>query len=73
MKKLVPTTSLEYSENVCRIADVCKANGYEVTHSHAQRIWLDYSERMAAGWMSLPTDDEMLLEIVLTYSTVVSN
>lgn len=68
MKRIIPKQNVEYAEDAFRIAKICAANGISVYADDALQIWEDYSETMAAGWMTLPVDDEEVLQIVLMHS-----
>lgn len=69
MKTLVLKND-EESESVARIVDVCAKNGYYISPKTAHMVWEIYSDSMAAGWMSFPDDDEILMSIVLNYTQV---
>lgn len=68
MKTLRPIPNFEFYEDVMRIVTVCANAGYRVAPDDAALIWEAYSESMAAGWMMLDEDDEILLNRVLAYS-----
>lgn len=46
-----------YPEDIDRIVEVCKAEGYEISREDACQAWIEYSEDMCAGWMNLGDDD----------------
>lgn len=68
MKQIIPIQHFNYRNDVERIVELCKANDLAITNRDAYQVWLDYSESMAAGWMTLPVDDKRVLQIVLMYS-----
>lgn len=68
MKRIIPKQNIEYTEDAFRIARICAANGISVYADDACQIWEDYSESMAATWMTLPADDARVLQIVLMHS-----
>jgi len=53
----------EYIDDIKRIAKVCIDNGYVVSLKRAEAAWLDYSERMAAGWMGLDCDEAIWMDV----------
>jgi hypothetical protein len=55
---------IEYVEDCKHIASIALKNGYELSLRQAQDIWRDYSHSMAAGWLILGEDDEVILRIV---------
>jgi len=64
-KKIYPES--EYPEDIHRIVEVCKAQGYSISEEDAEKVWLEYSEDHCAGWLVLHTEDSMLFEIVKRY------
>lgn len=55
---------IRYPADVLRIRQVALRNGLDLTDEEAQAAWDRFSDGMAAGWMSLPEDDEDLYTIV---------
>lgn len=53
----------EYIDDIKRIAKVCIDNNYVVSLKRAEDAWLDYSEGMCAGWMSLGSDEAIWMDI----------
>ena len=49
-----------YQSDCERIADVALRHRYLLTVEQAEDLWNDFSETFAAGWLSLPEDDEEL-------------
>lgn len=43
-----------------RIVRVAAANGYPITINNAYKLWSEYSDSYAAGWLYLPEKDEDL-------------
>lgn len=54
----------EYREDTKRIVRVALEHDVIITLAQAEKAWLLFSEGMAAGWMSLPDDDEEVWNIV---------
>lgn len=57
----------DYPEDISRIVRVLGEQGYEVSRRDAERAWQEYSNGMAAGWMTLPRQDSIVASIALTY------
>jgi hypothetical protein len=57
----------EYPEDIKRIVHACETYGYSLSEADAERFWSDYSESYCAGWLTLPTEDSMIVEIVKKY------
>jgi hypothetical protein len=49
----------EYTNVIDRIVKIFADKGYEISATDAVRAWEQFSENMAAGWMSLGSDDEV--------------
>jgi hypothetical protein len=49
----------EYTNDIDRIVKIFADRGYEISHADAVKGWEQFSEDMAAGWMSLGSDDEV--------------
>ncbi len=62
MQELHYTTSedREYEHDVRRMAKIMAERGYSVSASNLKKAWEDYSESMAAGWMMLDEDDDLV-------------
>lgn len=60
-KVIIPLgESFPYKDDVMRIVRILKERGIECAPLDAQFLWEEYSESMAAGWMTLPdADDEV--------------
>lgn len=67
-KLIIPKEPDPYAWDIERIVKVCAENDYEITADVARKAWENYSESMAAGWMSLPNDDRYLLNTVLCWT-----
>ena len=52
----------DFPEDVTRIQRILRHAGYQCSRKQALEIWSDYSDSRYAGWMSLPDDDEAVLE-----------
>ncbi len=46
-----------YQYDIDRIVKIFADRGYEISHSDAASAWEQYSDSMAAGWMSLDAED----------------
>lgn len=55
-----------YASDVERIIRVCATLDYEITADVARQAWKNYSEFFAAGWITLPIDDQSLLSAILS-------
>jgi hypothetical protein len=74
MKKLVSKHDEEmYPQDIDRIVEVCKANGYEIDRATAQLAWKDVSDMMCAGWLGLPESDEELMRDIMYVLKVEEN
>jgi hypothetical protein len=49
----------EYTNDIDRIVKIFADRGYEISATDAVRAWEQFSNDMAAGWMSLGSDDEV--------------
>jgi hypothetical protein len=49
----------EYKNDIDRIVKIFANRGYEISHTDAVFAWEQFSDSMAAGWMSLGSDDEV--------------
>jgi hypothetical protein len=49
----------EYTNDIDRIIKIFADRGYEISHTDAVKAWEQFSDSMAAGWMSLGSDDEV--------------
>jgi len=67
---IVPLSD-DRDHTIDRIVEVLAARGYTIDRAAARVLWQNYSDSMAAGWMQLPDDDEVLLWLVLTNGEVV--
>jgi len=47
-----------HPEDAERIQKILLNNGYTASPKECERLWEDYSDSMAAGWMGLPEKDE---------------
>jgi hypothetical protein len=52
----------EYTNDIDRIVKIFADKGYEISATDAVRAWEQFSENMAAGWMSLGDDDEVFTD-----------
>ena len=63
----------EYIDDIKRIMKVCIDYGYyTLTLKQAEDAWLDYSEGMAAVWMSLGNDEEIWYDIQYYIEGIIS-
>jgi hypothetical protein len=49
----------EYTNDIDRIVKIFADRGYDISHTDAVFAWEQFSDSMAAGWMSLGDDDEV--------------
>jgi hypothetical protein len=49
---------IRYPADVLRIRQVALRNGLALSDAEAQAAWERFSDSMAAGWLTLPEDDE---------------
>lgn len=61
---LVEDYQHNYKEDIKRMMEVCKTYGFEITPYEADVFWCNFSNRVYAGWLSLPNDDEDLIFIL---------
>jgi len=54
----------EYIEDSIKIVKIAFEHGVLLQVSEAEKIWLDYSDSLAAGWINLPKDDNELWLII---------
>ncbi len=58
-KIVIPLNNdLTYPEDVKRIVRILAEKEIECTEMDANFLWCEYSDGMAAGWMTLPDSDE---------------
>ena len=53
----------EYIDDIKRICKVSIDNGYVITFKQAEEAWMDYSDGLAAGWLTLGNDEEIWFSI----------
>jgi hypothetical protein len=53
--------------DVIRVRDAVMSHGYECSHTQARDLWQQYSDGMAASWMSLPDEDGDIVQCVSYY------
>jgi hypothetical protein len=63
----------EYSDDVERIIRIFANRGYEISYMDACHAWELYSDSMAAGWMSLDSEDEYVFQNAFYYFKEVTN
>jgi hypothetical protein len=52
----------EYKNDIDCIVKIFADRGYEISHTDAVFAWEQFSDSMAAGWMSLGDDDEVFAD-----------
>ncbi len=62
MKKLYLPFEHRYRDDVERIHKILLDRGYDSTLEDCARLWDEYSDSMAAGWMILPDTDEEVFD-----------
>lgn len=60
----------EYQNDIDRIVKIFADHGYEISHSDAVHAWEQYSDSMAAGWMSLGDDEEVFQDAFYYFEEV---
>jgi hypothetical protein len=60
----------EYKNDIGRIVKIFADRGYEISHTDAVHAWEQFSESMAAGWMSLGDDDEVFQDAFYYFEEV---
>lgn len=60
----------EYQNDIDRIVKIFADRGYEISHTDAVHAWEQYSDSMAAGWMSLGDDDEVFQDAFYYFEEV---
>ncbi|MBW4580708.1 MAG: hypothetical protein KME42_14175 [Tildeniella nuda ZEHNDER 1965/U140] len=59
-----------YGADRDRIVRIFQERGYSISAYEARSLWEQFSEMMAAGWMSPPEDDEEVFNSVKTFFEV---
>lgn len=54
----------EYVEDTKRIVNVVMNHGIWINPLEAEQMWEEYSDTLAATWMTLPEDDSELWDIL---------
>ncbi len=63
-----------YSDDITRMRQICHRKGFETTRADVTEAWAHHSERVCAGWLVLPEDDEELfLELLEEMETEVDD
>lgn len=65
--RIIPVDDFSPVNDIKRLQRIFKERGYEVTESEVTVLWERYSESMAAGWMSLDKDDDLVFAHVEPY------
>lgn len=58
MKEIIIPIDSDYIDDIKRIVKVLLDKNIICSEQNAQFLWSEYSDGMAAGWMSLPREDE---------------
>jgi hypothetical protein len=53
----------QYEDDCKKIAQIARERGLDIDELEAYRIWDEYSDNVAAGWLILPEDEE-IFEVV---------
>ena len=56
-----------HAGDIARMQNCLLVSAHTVTPLQAVSMWLDYSERLCAMWLQLPSDDKELLNILLQH------
>ena len=57
-----------YKYDVKRIKKIFKEKGYKISKKKAYKLWIKYSNSMAAGWMFLEDDKTVFLNAFRHYN-----
>lgn len=60
----------EYTNDIDRIVKIFADRGYEISHTDAVHAWEQFSDSMAAGWMSLGDDDQVFQDAFYYFEEV---
>jgi len=58
---------IDYPEDCLRIQIVCLKHNYYLTIPECEEIWEEYSDSIAASWLFLPKEDDMLWTMIKEY------
>lgn len=58
--------AFRHQEDVERIIRICAERGYIIDATTARAAWENYSDTMAANWLSLYEDDDLVFEAVMS-------
>lgn len=53
---------IDFPDDCRRIQKAFARNGYQVTELQASELWSEYSQRMFAGWLYLPSDGDEIFK-----------
>jgi len=56
-----------YIDDIRRIKKILRERDYDATLTISEALWDKYSYSMAAGWMTLPDDDEEVFDCIKSY------
>jgi hypothetical protein len=56
----------ESTPDICRICEEAYSRGVLLTPTEAYKLWSRYSDMAAAGWLTLPEDDDDLWHAICT-------
>lgn len=57
----------EFTEDSKRIQEILLTKGYELSLSDSESLWVRYSDSLCASWMTLPTQDADVFNVISTY------
>jgi len=70
MIKRIPVfdpSGFDNTEDIIRMQRLLAENGYSSDASDCDKLWREYSDSMAAGWLYLPETDDELWSIIWPY------
>lgn len=65
--EIVSEHGQRYIDDIRRIKNILLHRGYNATLTNSEQLWDRYSDSMAAGWMTLPENDEEVFECISYY------
>ena len=59
--------NIYYLEDCQILQGVAQDNGQDITLTEAAQIWEEYSESFEASWMGVPTNEDLVWDIISGY------
>lgn len=71
MRYIVPRKQpFAFPEDVDRIVKICFEADYIITRDDAEQIWREYSDMLAANWLTLPRANPAIVAIMLKMGNI---